>query len=438
MLLLRRVGIALVLALGFQNAASAQFGAMLTGVGPINRSMGGAATAAPLDTLGAFQWNPATISSLQNSTDFGLELLVPHSTLSSTVNANAFGAGVPPITLSGSNKSTATTFPLPEFGVIYRPQDSVITYGVGLLAVGGFSTNFPGSTSNPLLTPPPPNGLGLGPVYTQYQLMQILPTMSVQVTDRLSVGFSPMIDMASLSADPGVFAPPDNASGSGFPTYPALTHGSYQWGAGFQMGAFYVTDSNWQFGASFKSPQWFQNFTYNSKDQIGAARNIQLGVDAPMIVSVGTAYTGFDRFLIAVDGRFLNYQNTKGFHDSGFASNGAVNGLGWNNIYAMSSGVQYKVTEATALRMGYSFSTNPISNDATFFNVASPLVIQHGIYVGTSYNFTKNFKVSLTYAHFFENSISGPIFSGPIAVPGTNVTSSASADSVIVGATFLF
>lgn len=438
MLLLRRVGIALVLALSFQNVASAQFGAMLTGVGPINRSMGGAATAAPLDTLGAFQWNPATISSLQNSTDFGLELLVPHSTLSSTVNANSFGAGVPPITMSGTNKSTATTFPLPEFGVIYRPQDSVITYGVGLLAVGGFSTNFPGSTSNPLLTPPAPNGLGLGPVYTQYQLMQILPTMSVQVTDRLSVGFSPIIDMATLSADPGVFAAPDNASGSGFPTYPALTHGSYQWGAGFQMGAFYVTDSAWQFGASFKSPQWFENFTYNAKDQIGGARTVQLGVDAPMIVSVGTAYTGFDRFLIAVDGRFLNYQNTKGFHDSGFASNGAVNGLGWNNIYAMSSGVQYKVTEATAVRMGYSFSTNPISNDATFFNIASPLVIQHGIYVGTSYNFTKNFKVSLTYAHFFENSISGAIYSGPIAVPGTNVTSSASADSVIVGATFLF
>ena len=42
--------------------ARAQFGLALSGVGPINRSMGGAAVAAPIDAAGAFFWNPATIS----------------------------------------------------------------------------------------------------------------------------------------------------------------------------------------------------------------------------------------------------------------------------------------------------------------------------------------------------------------------------------------
>src|SRR6266478_4809911 len=41
--------------------ARAQFGLAISGVGPINRSMGGAATAAPLDSAGAIYWNPATI-----------------------------------------------------------------------------------------------------------------------------------------------------------------------------------------------------------------------------------------------------------------------------------------------------------------------------------------------------------------------------------------
>ena len=171
---------------------------MMTGVGPINRSMGGAATAAPLDTLGALYWNPATITALPNSTDFGLELLLPHSSLGSSVKAGALGPGVPPINLLGNTQSSAGVFPLPAFGVVYRPQDSMLTYGLGVLSVGGFSTNFPGSTTNPVLTPPPPNGLGLGPIFTQYQLMQVIPTVSMQVTEALSLGFSPIVDLESL------------------------------------------------------------------------------------------------------------------------------------------------------------------------------------------------------------------------------------------------
>ncbi|MDA1052767.1 MAG: hypothetical protein O3C40_20120, partial [Planctomycetota bacterium] len=48
--------------------ASSAFGqgVFLTGVGAVNRSMGGAATAAPIDAMGALHWNPATISGLQS------------------------------------------------------------------------------------------------------------------------------------------------------------------------------------------------------------------------------------------------------------------------------------------------------------------------------------------------------------------------------------
>lgn len=438
MVALRRVAAVLLLLFFHNSLAFGQFGALMSGVGPINRSMGGAATAAPLDTLGAFQWNPATITALPNSTDFGLELLVPQSSLSSSVNANSFGPGVPPVNLAGSTKSSAAVFPLPEWGVVYRPQDSLLTYGVGVLSVGGFSTNFPGSATNPILTPPPPAGLGLGPITAQYQLMQIIPTISMQVTEKLSVGVSPMVDLAGLSADPGIFASPDNASGSGFATFPSLTHGAYTWGAGFQAGTYYVTDYDWRFGASIKSPQWFQNFDYNAANQVGGARSVAFPVDAPMIASLGTSYTGIDRMLFAVDARYLDYHNTRGFAATGFSPTGAVNGLGWNSIFALSAGTEYKITDFTALRVGYSFCTNPISSDTAFFNVASPLVIQHGLSVGATRNVTANFKLSLTYCHFFENSVSGPMFGAAGAIPGTSVTSSASADSVIAGASFKF
>lgn len=436
---LRCLVITLLAATTCCQSAYAQFGATFSGVGPINRSMGGASTAAPLDTLGAFLWNPATITALPSSADFGLELLFPRSELGSSIDAGALGPGIPPVPLAGSDRSKRGVFPMPSFGVVYQPDESSISFGLGVLTVGGFTANFPGSSTNPILTPPPPGGLGVGPVYSQYQLMQVLPTIAFRLSDQFSIGFSPIVDLAGISADPGFLAPPDDANGNGVPTYPPLTHGIYQWGAGFQVGAFYLTDAHWQFGASFKSTQWFQSFDYNSQDETGAPRSIQIGVDAPMIVSVGAAYTGFDRWLLALDARYLDYGNTKGFSDTGYAPTGAVRGLGWDSIFAISTGAQYQVTDALAARLGYSFNTNPIDDAVTFYNIMSPLVIQHTLSVGASYNITDSFKISVAYSHYFENSINGPLISplaGPLA--GTNVAAKAAADSVTVGASFTY
>ncbi len=428
----------LLLVLVNQNAALGQFGTTLTGVGPINRSMGGAATAAPLDTLGAFYWNPATITALPSSMDFGLELLFPHSKLASGVGAGSLAPGFPASDLAGVTSSDNSLFPLPEFGLVFNPEDSSIAYGLGVQSVGGFGVNYPGRLDNPLLTPPLPNGMGIGPIHTQYQLLQVVPTMAVKVTERFSVGFSPIVNLASLSVDPGILSAPDNASGNGFATYPPMNHGTFQWGAGFQLGAYYVTEQCWQFGASFKSTQWFKDFDYNSSDHNGAPRRLQFGMDAPMIVSLGTAYTGIDRLLLAVDARYLAYDDTRGYAESGFSPNGAIAGLGWSDVFAVSVGSQYQMTNAASLRLGYSFNTNPISDDQAFYNAGSPLIIQHGAYVGASYNVTERFKLSLAYAHFFENSVSGPIQSPLGPIPGTSVTSHASADSLIVGASVSF
>lgn len=416
----------------------AQFGSTLNGLGPVSRSMAGATTAAPLDSLGAFQSNPATITALPSSMDFGMELLFPHSTLSSRVNAGSFGPGIPPVTLSGSTESDTGVFPLPEFGLVYQPRDSDISIGVGVLTVGGFGVNYPGSPLNPILSPPPPNGLGVGPVFTQYQLMQVVPTMAVQLTDQLAVGFSPVIGLAGLSADPGILVPPDAAAGGPFATYPPMTHGSYQWGGGFQIGAFYVTDNCWQFGASYKSTTWFNDFEYNSRDQTGAPRHLAFGLDAPMTISLGTAWTGADRWLLSVDARYLDYGNTEGYEAAGFTPAGAVAGLGWDSIYTVAAGVQYELTEAASIRGGYSANTNPIDDGQTFFNAGAPLIIEHGLYVGGSWNLSCRLRLSAAYSHYFENDINGQLHVPGGAVGGTSVRSAASADSLLVGATVLF
>jgi long-chain fatty acid transport protein len=401
-----------ILSLSFAaTTAQAQYGATFSGVGPVNRSMGGTATAAPIDAMGALYWNPATISGLPGSSmEFGLELLYPQLGLSSSP------AGPAPF-----ERSDGGVFPLPSFGFVLQPQESMFSYGLGVFAAGGFGTNYPGNT---FISTPPPAGIGLGPIYSQYQVLQIIPTISCQVTDRLSLGLSPILDLAYLSVDPAIFAPPSITG------YPSGTHTLFNWGMGFQVGAYYKTDSDWNFGASLKSPQWFENFRYHA----AGPSTLKFGLDVPMMVSLGTSYTGFERLTLALDAKYLDYSNTKGFSQSGFGPTGAVQGLGWNNVYAMSAGAQYLLSDAITLRCGYSFNTNPIPASQTFFNVASPLLIQHTVYMGASYNLTACLQFSVSYLHAFQNGSTGPIVLPGIGpLPGTSVTSTTAADALTAG-----
>src|SRR4051812_42158136 len=105
--------------------ARAQFGDSLPGVGPINRSMGGAAVAAPIDAAGALFWNPATIAGLPSSElETAFELLIVRTSLSSRIAAGALGPGLPPRSLYGHTGGNDGVFPLPIVGLVYRPENN--------------------------------------------------------------------------------------------------------------------------------------------------------------------------------------------------------------------------------------------------------------------------------------------------------------------------
>ena len=124
-----------------------------------------------------------------------------------------------------------------------------------------------------------------------------------------------------------------------------------------------------------------------------------------MILSLGTAYTGFEKWLLACDVRYFDYHNTAGYGDpAGFDATGAMTGLGWQSIASVHLGAQYQATQRLYLRMGYEFNDNPIGSDEVFFNVASPLIIQHVVSTGFSFHMTDQVSLSLAYVHGFENS----------------------------------
>ena len=411
-------------------------GIILSGVGPVNRSMGGAATASPIDSAGALYWNPAAIDGLPSSeVSFGFEAILSTAKLTSTMNAGAMGAGLPQVDLAGSNQSESGIAPVPSFALVYKPHDSFYTFGLGLFGIGGFTGNYPASTTNPVLTPPAPNGFGGGRLSAQLDLMQIVPTVSCRLTERLSFGFAPTVTLGRLNAHPFLFAAPDDANGDGFPTLPDGTGSRTHWGAGFQTGVYYTTDRCWQLGASFKSPQWFEKLRFNSTDELGRPRLLKFKFDYPMILSIGAGYTGFEDTVLACDVRYYDFSNANGFRSSNFDQTGALAGLGWSSILGVNAGIQRRVNDRLALRLGYSFNQNPVANWETSVNVASALIIQHWLYTGLSWEMVPNWDLTLAYVHGFENEISGPIRTPAGAVPGTSVTSEGSLDSVSLGIT---
>ena len=70
----------------------------------------------------------------------------------------------------------------------------------------------------------------------------------------------------------------------------------------------------------------------------------------------------------------------------------------------------------------------------------SPVIIQHQLSFGASYQMTNALSVSLAYAHAFQNSIQGPIINPGTNLPiaGASIRSSASIDMLMFGATVKF
>ncbi|MCA9130634.1 MAG: outer membrane protein transport protein [Planctomycetales bacterium] len=385
-------------------------GIIVSAGGAVNRSMGGAATAAPLDAMGAIYWNPATISGLaDNQVDFSLDLLVANHSVASS--AGPFG---------GSTDAEAGAVPIPNVAWTHRAKNPAITFGLGVNGIAGFKTNLLSDPTNPVLTPPP---TGLGRVSAEATFLQLAPVLSIALTDRLSVAGGPTVTTGQLGVEPFVFDAP-NTNG-----YSAGRATRYHWGGGFQVGGYYIYSPTLRFGASLKSPTWMERFEFYGQDAVGGPRILTADIDLPLILSLGASLKASNRLLVALDVRFVDFGNTAGLGDPAtFDATGKLLGLDWSSVLATALGVQYSLAPSLDLRGGYTFNQNPVSDNEAFFNVASPLIYQHMLSGGSSLRISDSTSLNLAYSYMLDNSRTGPIFApGVGAVPGTSITNSLNA-----------
>jgi long-chain fatty acid transport protein len=407
-------------------------GHVLHGAGSVNQAMGGAGIATSIDATGSNYNNVSSLAFLpRSSIEFGAELFIPDRSLGSSF----VGYG------SGTVDSKTREAVIPSFALAYK-ADGPWTFGFSAVGIGGFGVDYPSTLpgGSPISLPQP---YGFGPVYSSYQLLQLTPSVAYRLGEDLSLGLGFNLDWASLAVDPWPATVP-NASG-----YPSGSHAASAWGQGFTVGATYRLLPALKLGLSFKSPQWFNDFSWNSQYPNGAPGKFSFRLDYPMIVGAGLSYQAGDGLILAADVKWINYKDTEGFKSSNFAATPLgpyVQGFGWQDIWTFSLGAQYALNSRFTVRAGYNFSENPIPSNQQFFNVFAPAIVQHHLTAGAGFNATPDLELNLAYYHAFQNEASGPFISSgrpgypPInqAVPGSQVTNTLSEDSVSAQAVYRF
>ena len=410
--------------------ASATDGHFLHGVGAINSAMAGIGVASPTSLLGAFYVNPAGLLAFKGTaTELGFEMFKPERSIASTAGP-----------ASGSTTSSSAFVPIPAFGWSRELRADKLTVGVAGLGIGGFGVDYNTDPSNPVLAPRP---FGFGAIYSNFSLMKIIPALAYRPTDKLRVGVALNVDWASLAVDPMPIAAPavDPGPDGSWRTaddrayYSRATDAAGSFGIGAQLGLQLAVTPQIALGVAYTTPQVFQKFQYDAVFEnpnlasYNTPRTINFNMDVPAVYSGGISFTPSPAFAIGLDTKYITYHSTRGFKDQGFAADGSVKGFGWQNIWTLAGGVQFKPTSQIALRGGYNYSGNPIPNDLSMFNAAAPAVVQHHATFGAGYMFTNGFGVDLAYYHAFSHSITGPFQSPAGAMPGTSITSSLSENS---------
>ena len=422
----------------FSTFIYSQSGHIMQGVGAYNMSMGGASTAQPLDISGALQWNPASISAFNDKIiKFDIGMFYSSPELFSTVpEFNELGQPTGNF-FSGSTKDDRGVSPMPALAMVWGKEGSKHTFGASAFGISGFGVTFPESTTNPINMPQSMGGFGR--VESDYMLLQVGFTWAYELSEKFSIGFEPTFNYATLELMPNPTANPSQAG------YPSTDKASAK-GFGGQIGLFYNSGTGFKAGASYKTAQYFSDFEFKNTYLDNSTGTNKFNMDYPAILSFGLGYSKSD-FDFALDYRMVDYENTDGFSETGWTPTASVAGFGWDNISILSAGIQYKGLNKFPLRLGYTYSSNPISSDVAMFNIPATAVIKNAYQLGFSYLAGKNIVLDAVYHHGTSSGktsgqLLNPMFvssTNPYgAIPGSNVSYDMTTDLIMVGISYTF
>jgi len=336
------------------------------GYGVQAKGIGGAGVAFPQDALAPAS-NPAGAAFLDNRFDIGLSYLDP--------DRSASGGGT---TYSGNKLEN---FYIPEIGY----KHAVATnwdFDLAVYGNGGMNTDYAVS----------PFGEHVG---VDLEQLFVAPTLAYKINEKNAIGLAPIFALQRFKAyglDPAFGVP-----SKGF---------DYSYGGGVRIGYTGKLTDRLTVGATYQS----RIFT-TRLDKYSGLFAEQGSFDIPSNFALGLAVKPQKQVTVALDVERIFYSEVKAVGDSGQVQQplGSNNGpgFGWRDVTAIKTGIAYDVTKSLTLRAGYNYSTQPIPDNQTTFNVLAPAVIQHHLTSGITWRFAHNWEASAFYTHAFEQQVNG-------------------------------
>ncbi len=393
--------IALTALLGIAGLSFATNGDNLIGVSPASRGMGGIGVGMPVGPTDSIFRNPAWISQYKGfNLSFGGILFMPE------VKARVQN----PMGDSGSQRSKADMFVVPEVGIVHQINDK-LTFGIGAFGVSGMGVDY--RNKDPMLSN----------MHTNFQFMRVIPALSYKVNDAVYV--SGALHLAYGSLDMGAIM----CDLTGTTCWNAGGGQSQTYGMGFQLGLAYNMGDFVYAGITYQSPV---SMTYKRVfDSDGDFIFEDLKLTQPQELAFGIGVKPMNNLKVGMDIRWINWKNAKGYKH-----------FQWKDQWVIALGGEYKPTEKLALRAGYNYGKSPIRGGAknpmnanripnfsapfsdlqiAYFNlVGFPAITEHHITLGLGYEFTKTFGIDLAYKHAFNKKVKATDPSGAFLVEAQN------------------
>ena len=259
------------------------------------------------------------------------------------------------------------------------------------------------------------------------QAIYIQPTLSYNISDKLSFGAGLTYVLGSFDINRAVPAPIGNNNSSNLQ--------GDETGIGFNTGIYFKATEKLSLGLTYRSQVdiELENGDIDFTVDPALASSFPDGKFAatlplPATTTLGLAYRVSDKLLLSVEGSFVEWSAYKSL-DFDFENNTASledskNPRNYDDAIILRVGGEYLVKEGFALRAGFYYDESPITDE--YFNPETPNSDNLGFTAGFSYAITANLGIDASFLYIaglerestYKPANFGGKYKGAVVIPG--------------------
>jgi long-chain fatty acid transport protein len=245
---------------------------------------------------------------------------------------------------------------------------------------GGMNTDYPAGS--------------LGPVSVGIDLSQMFISATYAGTSgNLSWGVAPTLAIQTFKGD-GL---------GGFGVTGVDRDWSY--GGGLRAGITYKASPTLTLGLSGQTKMYMSKF-----DEWATLFENAGSLDIPASITAGVAWQAQPNLMLMMDVQRIFYSGVPAISNAGgpppFGGVGGP-GFGWDNIYVLKLGLEWKANDQMTWRAGYAYSENPVGTEDVFFGTLAPGIVTHHLTAGGTYAFSDSNSIDFAVEYAPENRVAG-------------------------------